>query len=148
MYLSYTWLVATIPQNYNQFGPLKTGIPLVIFVPSHRDSIFITSTRAPPTNVGHIQELGHTVIGGILIFCLNQISNVCHIQEFRTIGHVILVAISGTIIVMLYFKSSHCNLLGKTPSYGYRDPHDKPKKVWRPSQVYNGNPYTDKTVSS
>ena len=36
----------------------------------------------------------------------------------------------------------------KTPSYGYRDPHDKPKTVWRPSQVYNGNPYTDKTASS
>ena len=28
---------------------------------------------------------------------------------------------------------------------GYRDPHDKPETVWRPSQVYNGNPYTDKT---
>ena len=28
----------------------------------------------------------------------------------------------------------------KTPSYGYRDPHYKPKTVWRPSQVYNGNP--------
>ena len=36
----------------------------------------------------------------------------------------------------------------KTPSYGYRDPHNKPKTVWRPSQVYNGNPYTDKTASS
>ena len=36
----------------------------------------------------------------------------------------------------------------KTPSYGYRDPHDKPQTVWRPSQVYNGNPYTDKTASS
>ena len=36
----------------------------------------------------------------------------------------------------------------KTPSYGYRDPDDKPKTVWRPSQVYNGNPYTDKTASS
>ena len=36
----------------------------------------------------------------------------------------------------------------KTPSYGYRDPHYKPKTVWRPSQVYNGNPYTDKTASS
>ena len=35
-----------------------------------------------------------------------------------------------------------------TPSYGYRDPHYKPKTVWRPSQVYNGNPYTDKTASS
>ena len=34
----------------------------------------------------------------------------------------------------------------KTPSYGY--PHDKPKTVWRPSQVYNGNLYTDKTASS
>ena len=30
----------------------------------------------------------------------------------------------------------------KTPSYGYRDPHYKPKTVWRPSQVYNGNPYS------
>ena len=36
----------------------------------------------------------------------------------------------------------------KTPSYGYRDPHDKPKTVWRPSHVYNGNPYTDNTASS
>ena len=36
----------------------------------------------------------------------------------------------------------------KTPSYGYRNPHDKPKTAWRPSQVYNGNPYTDKTVFS
>ena len=36
----------------------------------------------------------------------------------------------------------------KTPSYVYRDPHDKSKTVWRPSQVYNGNPYTDKTASS
>ena len=36
----------------------------------------------------------------------------------------------------------------KTPSYGYRNPHYKPNTVWRPSQVYNGNPYTDKTVSS
>ena len=36
----------------------------------------------------------------------------------------------------------------KTLSYGYRDPHYKPKTVVRPSQVYNGNPYTDKTASS
>ena len=36
----------------------------------------------------------------------------------------------------------------KKLSYGYRDPHDKPKTVWRPSQVYHGNPYTDKTASS
>ena len=37
----------------------------------------------------------------------------------------------------------------KTPSADvYRDPHDKPKTVWRPSQVYNGNPYTDETGSS
>ena len=35
----------------------------------------------------------------------------------------------------------------KMPSYGYKDPHYKPKTVWRPSQVYNGNPYTDKTAS-
>ena len=36
----------------------------------------------------------------------------------------------------------------KTPSYGYRNPHDKPKTVWWLSQVYNRNPYTDKTASS
>ena len=36
----------------------------------------------------------------------------------------------------------------KTPSYGYRDPHYKSKTVWWPSQVYNRNPYTDKTASS
>ena len=36
----------------------------------------------------------------------------------------------------------------KTQSYGYRDHHDKPKTVWQPFQVYNGNPYTDKTASS
>ena len=33
-------------------------------------------------------------------------------------------------------------------TYGYKNPHYKPKTVWRPSQVYNGNPYTDKTASS
>ena len=36
----------------------------------------------------------------------------------------------------------------KTPSYGYRNPHYKPKTVWRQSQVYNGNSYTDQTASS
>ena len=36
----------------------------------------------------------------------------------------------------------------KMPSYRYMDPHYKPKRVWRPSQVYNGNLYTNKTVSS
>ena len=32
----------------------------------------------------------------------------------------------------------------KMLSYGYRDPNYKPKTVWRPSQVYDRNPYTDK----
>ena len=36
----------------------------------------------------------------------------------------------------------------KTPCYGYRNPHNKHKTVWRPSQVNTGNPYTNKTVSS
>ena len=36
----------------------------------------------------------------------------------------------------------------KTPAYRYTDSHDKPKTVWRPSPVYNGNAYTDKTASS
>ena len=29
----------------------------------------------------------------------------------------------------------------------HRNPHYKLKMVWRPSSVYNGNPYTNKTVS-
>ena len=36
----------------------------------------------------------------------------------------------------------------KILSCGYMDPHYKPKTGWRPSQVYNGNPCTGKTVSS
>ena len=34
----------------------------------------------------------------------------------------------------------------KAPSYTNRNPHYKPKMVWRPSQVYNVNSYTNKTV--
>ena len=54
-------------------------------------------------------------------------------------------------------KHVHCGRLAcwpgplftkKTPSYGYMDPHYKTETVWRPSQVYDGNPYTDKTASS
>ena len=36
----------------------------------------------------------------------------------------------------------------KTPFCGYRNPHYKPNMVWLPSQVHNGNPYTNKTASS
>ena len=36
----------------------------------------------------------------------------------------------------------------KTPSYQYRDSHYKPETVVRPSEVYNGDPYTHKTASS
>ena len=35
----------------------------------------------------------------------------------------------------------------RTPSCGYRNPHYKPKTVWRPCQIYNGNLYTNKTAS-
>ena len=34
------------------------------------------------------------------------------------------------------------------PSYRSKNPHYKPKTVWWPSQVYNGNPYTKKMVTS
>ena len=30
----------------------------------------------------------------------------------------------------------------------YENPNYKPETVWRPSQVYNGKPYGNKTVSS
>ena len=36
----------------------------------------------------------------------------------------------------------------KVPSRGYGNSRYKPKTVWRPSQFYNGNPYTNKTLSS
>ena len=36
----------------------------------------------------------------------------------------------------------------KMPSYQYRDSHYKPETVVRPSQVYNGDPYTRKMASS
>ena len=40
-------------------------------------------------------------------------------------------------------------LLTKTTSpNGNRNSHYKPKTVWRPSQVYNGNAYTNNTMSS
>ena len=35
-----------------------------------------------------------------------------------------------------------------TPYYGYTYPHYKPKAVWRPAQVYTGNPCINKMVSS
>ena len=35
----------------------------------------------------------------------------------------------------------------KTPYYGYRNSHYKTKTVWRPSQIYYKDPYTNKTVS-
>ena len=41
-----------------------------------------------------------------------------------------------------------CLLFKKTPSYRYRNPHYKPVTVWRPSQIYNGNPYISKTIPS
>ena len=36
----------------------------------------------------------------------------------------------------------------KTVSYWHRNPHYKPKTVWRSSQIYNRNFFINKTVSS
>ena len=35
-----------------------------------------------------------------------------------------------------------------TPFYSYKNSHHKRKTVWRPSQVYDKNPYNNKAVSS
>ena len=44
---------------------------------------------------------------------------------------------------------SHGTLFSKMiSSYGYRNTHLKPKTVWRWSQVYNWNLYTNNTLSS
>ena len=48
---------------------------------------------------------------------------------------------------MGWWPSTHI-LSKKTTSYGYMNPHYKPKTVWRPSQVYNVNPYTNKATCS
>ena len=48
----------------------------------------------------------------------------------------------------LVYSSAGPLFTKKTPSFGYRDPHYKPKTVWWPSQVFNGNPYTDNMASS
>ena len=48
------------------------------------------------------------------------------------------VALQG-LLVYLFTK--------KTLSYSYRNPHYKPEMVWRPSQVYNENPYTNRMMS-
>ena len=45
-----------------------------------------------------------------------------------------------------YLEALGLYSLKKVLFYGYRNPHDKPKTVWQLSQVYNGNPYTNKTV--
>ena len=37
--------------------------------------------------------------------------------------------------------------LKKKLPYGYKSLRYKPEMVWQPSQVYDGNPYTNKAVS-
>ena len=39
-------------------------------------------------------------------------------------------------------------LLAVYISYWHGNPRYKPKPVWWPSELYNGNPYTNMTVSS
>ena len=52
-------------------------------------------------------------------------------------------------ICVIYLPISPGPLFTKKMScYGYRNPHYKPKMVWWPSHVYNGNPHTNKTVFS
>ena len=46
-----------------------------------------------------------------------------------------------------YLEAQGLYSLKKVLFYWYRNPHNKPKTVWQLSQVYNGNPYTNKTVS-
>ena len=58
-------------------------------------------------------------------------------RPLNLITHSVVAGTSGALVRLLFTI--------KTPSYGYRNPHYKPKTVW---QVYNGNPYTNKTVSS
>ena len=59
-----------------------------------------------------------------------------------------MILLEYRILYMIFIVTPGPLFIKKTPSYGYRDPHYKPKTVWRPFQVYNGNPYTDKMVSS
>ena len=67
----------------------------------------------------------------------------CHLQPTAASGHYMLLS-SHANTSNLFFKIS----INYKNSYGYRNSHYKYETVWRPSQIYNCNPYTNKTVSS
>ena len=62
---------------------------------------------------------------------------------FNFIGKSTSSTSAGTVTTRLYLGPLFTI---KTPSYGYKNPHYKPKTFWWPSQVYNRNPYANKTV--
>ena len=66
-----------------------------------------------------------------------------------SIARLMSLAIPQSIVIELFPSDSPRPLCTKKMSpYGCRKTHYKLKPVWRPSQFYNGNPYTSKTVSS
>ena len=58
-----------------------------------------------------------------------------------------LFTVTHALFFISFTVTSHCRygagvpLHVKTPSYQYRDPHNKDKSVSRPSHLYNGNLY-------
>ena len=69
-----------------------------------------------------------------------------HYQDFAypaPFASEVVVRIRTTLPVSLWVS-----IQWNTPSYGYRNPHYRPKTICWPSQVYNGNPDINKTVFS
>ena len=64
--------------------------------------------------------------------------------------HVYFGAVIISLLSMLFIhpNSSWPLFTKQTSYYGYRNPNYKLKMVWQPSQVCNGNPSNNKTVSS
>ena len=103
-----------------------------------------------------IWELNHIIFNASIfqqhVYYIHY--TVC-IDVFYTLLSSLVACLVGWVTVYNRMKKYMCDririgtlFIKKTPFYGYRDPHYKPKAVWRPSQVYNGSRYTDKTASS
>ena len=72
-----------------------------------------------------------------------------HKHGFVVLCFVVVISPEHNVSRWFIYAYSPRHLVTKTTlSYRYRNPHYKPTTFWRPSQVYNGNPFTNKSLSS
>ena len=72
-------------------------------------------------------------------------SNICIYVSFCSYFNRLFVnsLFTWDLCASVFSRYSLCFLvIEKTTSYGYSNPHYKPKAVWQRSQICNGNPYT------